>query len=236
MEEIATHLNLERSDGPFGKREGLPSPARYLSDQSDRDINTAIMQDVHKTWRDCLDDGEYVARACFRALQGEWQINRRIVSEDRNFSGTLSGHASFHPRFPTPDRSGEAFDLEHLYVESGTFRSASGLEMKATRRYVYRYSEAKDQLSVWFVKPDDDLVVDYLFHALDFVSPAVAREAGACIAKADHLCVEDMYWTEYRLPLQAIALHEFEIKHRVKGPNKDYVATTQYNRPVLRRL
>ncbi|KAK5135983.1 hypothetical protein LTR08_004237 [Meristemomyces frigidus] len=236
MDEVASHIGLERNNEPFGEREGLPSPARYMSEKSDRSVNASIMQDLHKTWHDCVDSGKYVARAAFRALQGDWEIVRRITSEDRNFSGTLSGRASFHPRFPTQDGDGKSFDLEHLYVEHGTFTSASGLDMTATRRYVYRYSEADDQLSVWFVKPEDDLMVDYLFHKLDFVSPSEARKAGACIAKADHLCVDDMYWTEYTLPLKAIALHEFEIKHAVKGPSKDYVAKTQYNRPALRAL
>ncbi|KAK4547961.1 hypothetical protein LTR36_010680 [Oleoguttula mirabilis] len=232
MENVASHLGLEKNDGAFKEREGCPSPARYLAEKSERGVNDAIMQDLHQTWRDCIDNGKYVARAAFRAMQGDWNISRRIVSKDQNYSGTLEGQASFHPRFPTQDRSCKAFALEYLYVESGSFRSASGLEMRASRRYVYRYSELDDELSVWFVKPDKDLEVDYLFHGLAFMNPAEARKAGACIAKADHLCVDDMYWTHYTLPLKGVALQSFEVKHTVKGPNKDYVATTQYSRPL----
>ncbi|KAK5120220.1 hypothetical protein LTR85_006426 [Meristemomyces frigidus] len=231
MEEVAKHLGLKRNDAAFKEREGCPSPARYLSEKSESDANEAIMQDLHQAWRDCIDNGRYVARAAFRAMQGDWVISRRIVSKDQNFSGILEGQASFHPRFPTPDRSGKIFDLEYVYIESGTFKSATGMEMRASRRYVYRYSEANDELSVWFVKPDRDLEVDYLFHGLQFLRPAEARKADACVAKADHLCVEDMYWTQYTLPLKGIALRSFEIKHTVRGPSKDYVATTQYSRP-----
>lgn len=226
MEDLANHLGLERNNHAFGGREGCPSPARYLSDKSERSVNEAIMRDLHQTWRDCIDNGKYVARAAFRALQGDWVISRRIVSKDQNFSGTLEGQASFHPRFPTQDH----FDLEYLYVESGTFKSASGMEMRASRRYVYRYSEVKDELSVWFVKPEHDLEVDYLFHTLEFQQPAEARKAGAVIAKADHLCVDDMYWTQYTVPLEGIALRRFTVQHTVKGPSKDYVATTRYSR------
>lgn len=228
MEDAAKHLKLDRNDGAFKEREGCPSPARYLSEISGREENTAIMQDLYRTWRECVEEGKYVARAAFRAMQGNWNISRRMVSQDQNFSGTLEGEASFHPRFPTADKSGQIFDLEYLYVESGTFTSASGMEMQASRRYVYRYSEAKDELSVWFV---NDLEVDYLFHSLAFVPPTEARQAGALIAKADHLCVKDMYWTQYTLPIKGVALRAFEIKHTVKGPNKDYVATTSLTRP-----
>ncbi|KAK0280140.1 hypothetical protein LTR35_008291 [Friedmanniomyces endolithicus] len=234
MEDIASHLQLSRNDAAFAEREGCTSPARYVSAQIDNLQADAIMADLHKTWRDCIDHGRFVARAALRAMQGNWNISRKIESEDPAYSGTLQGQASFHPRFPTADKSGRVADLEFVYVESGEFTSSSsGLTMLARRRYVYRYSEADDQLSVWFVKPENDLEVDYLFHDLTFVPPAEARKAGACIAKADHLCVDDMYWTQYTLPVEAIVLRRFEIKHTVKGPQKDYVATTQFTRPLV---
>lgn len=50
------------------------------------------------------------------------------------------------------------------------------------------------------------------------------------MAEADHLCVKDMYETKYRFPLKGIALHAFQCTHTVKGPNKDYVALTDYRR------
>ena len=232
MEHNADVLKLHRNDGAFGPRGGCPSPARYLSVDAKELEDTGIMHDLHRTWRQCTVDGMFVARAVFRALQGTWTISRRISSNDASFNGTLEGTASFHPRSPTPDKSGERFDLEYLYIEAGSFTSANGMTMTARRRYVYRYSEATDKLSVWFVKPERDLEVDYLFHGLSFIPPAEAREAGACVAKADHLCVDDMYYTEYRLPMNGVSLPRFSIKHAVKGPSKDYIATTQYCRPT----
>ena len=232
LEDIANELNLKRNDQGFTDREGCPSPARYVSQNNDQAEADAIMKELHEMWHDCTVNGKYVPRAAFRALHGNWNISRRIESAIDTFpSGTLEGTASFHPRFPTADKSAKSFDLEYLYIESGTFTTSTGFSMTASRRYVYRYSEPEDTLSVWFVKPDNDLEVDYLFHNLDFVKPEEARKAGASIAKADHLCVDDMYWTQYKLPMKGIALREFEIKHTVKGPGKDYVATTKYERP-----
>ncbi|KAK3711369.1 hypothetical protein LTR37_009749 [Vermiconidia calcicola] len=231
LEDIASELNLERNDNGFEERGGCVSPARYVSPQTNRVEADAIVEGLHKIWQDCTVNGKYVPRAAMRAMQGHWNINRRIESARSTFpSGTLEGTASFHPRMPTLDKSGTTFDLEYLYVESGTFTTTTGFSMTASRRYVYRYSEAEDSLSVWFVKPDNNLEVDYLFHNLEFVKPKEARKAGASVAKADHLCVDDMYWTEYRLPLKGVTLPEFEIKHTVKGPDKDYVATTRYQR------
>jgi hypothetical protein len=232
LQDIANELELPRHERPFREREGPTSPARYRMEKTDVTEADSILSELHQTWHDCIENGKFVPRAALRAMHGNWTIERKIDSAIATFpSGILEGTATFHPRVPTSDKSGKSFDLEYLYVESGTFTMSTGHTMTASRRYVYRYSEADDTLSVWFVKPDNPLEVDYLFHDLTFVKPAEAREAGACVAKADHLCVEDMYWTEYRLPLKGIALTQFEVKHTVKGPEKDYIATTKYSRP-----
>ena len=237
MEQLASELGLTRNDGAFQEREGCVSPARYLSPTADRQQADSIMKELHEIWQACTVDGKYIARAAFRALQGNWLIHRTIDSSLPTFpSGVLEGTASFHPRFPTSDPSGRVFDFEYLYVESGTLALSNGASMPATRRYVYRYSEADDLMSVWFVRPDDDLRVDYLFHDLTFVRPQEAKKLGACVAKADHLCVQDMYWTEYKMPIKGIALHEFEVSHTVKGPEKNYVATTKFRRPPKKGL
>lgn len=231
LEELSSELQLQRNDGPFAEREGAVSPARYLAPTDDKPEADKIMQDMHKVWSACRQDGKYVPRAVFRALHGTWDLHRRITSTKGAFpSGVFAGTAAFHPRFPTANNSGKPFDLEYLYVEAGTFTPNGGQPIQASRRYVYRYSESLDQLSVWFVKPDRNLEVDYLFHNLAFAPPEEAREQGACVARSDHLCVDDMYHTDYRFPLKGIALHYFQVKHTVKGPSKDYVALAEYRR------
>lgn len=233
MEDVASHLSLLRNDGSFADREGCTSPARYLSKDTCRQEADSVMGDLARVWHDCVENGRFVPRAASRSLQGNWRISRSIKSSTVSFSGTLDGTASFYPRFATKDKSGKIFDLEYLYIEEGTFTPAStGFPMKASRRYVYRYAEAEDQLSVWFVKPDNDLEVDYLFHNLVFISPAEARKEGALVANADHLCVDDTYSTQYRLPMKGVTLHDFQLVHAVRGPQKDYVATTLYTRPT----
>jgi uncharacterized NAD(P)/FAD-binding protein YdhS len=235
MEELARELQLRRNDRPFAsEREGAVSPARYLSPTDEKTEADKIMADMHRIWTSCRENGTYVPRAVFRALHGNWTLHRRITSSKGALpSGVFSGTAKFLPRFPTPDKSGGKFDLEYLYIETGTFTPTGAAQpITASRRYVYRYSEAKDQMSVWFVKPDANLEVDYLFHDVSFATPAEASEEGACVAKADHLCVEDMYETKYRFPMKGIALRAFQVTHTVKGPSKDYVAMSEFRREV----
>jgi hypothetical protein len=236
MEELSQELQLQRNDGPFAEREGPVSPARYLSPNAD-DTPEAhkIMTDMHRVWTSCREKGTYVPRAVFRALHGNWTLHRRITSTKGALpSGVFSGTAKFLPRFPTPDnKSGAKFDLEYLYIESGTFTPTGAAQpITASRRYVYRYSEAEDRMSVWFVKPDRNLEVDYLFHEVSFAAPEEASEEGACVAEADHLCVEDMYETKYRFPMKGIALRAFQVTHTVKGPSKDYVAMSEFRREM----
>jgi hypothetical protein len=232
MEELTSELQLQRNNGQFAEREGAVSPARYLAPEDEKVEADKIMADMHKLWSACRTEGTYVSRAVFRALHGTWAIHRRITSSRGSYpSGVFAGTANFYPRFPTSDKSGVKFDLEYLYIETGTFTpSNSNTPITASRRYVYRYSEPKKELSVWFVKPDRNLEVDYLFHNLNFAPPEEAKEEGACVAKADHLCINDMYDTQYRFPMKGIALHRFQCTHTVKGPSKDYVALTDYRR------
>ncbi|KAK5107062.1 hypothetical protein LTR62_001912 [Meristemomyces frigidus] len=233
-EDIAQHLQLTRNNGPFESNEGCTSPARWLTPSSRLSQAEGILEDLHGTWTACLTQGKFVARAVMRALHGTWDITRTICNADPAYSGTLEGNATFYPRYPTPNTSGKVFELEYLYHEHGTFTPASndGVEMKASRTYIYRYSSSEDTLSIWFTKPEDDRKVDYPFHSLLFSPPAEARKEGACIATARHLCVEDVYETRYRFPMEAIVLRGFEVRHEVKGPRKDYVSTTSYCRPV----
>jgi hypothetical protein len=233
MEELAQELQLQRNDGRFAEREGAISPARYLALADEKPEADKIMADMHKVWTSCRENGTFVPRAVFRALHGNWTLHRRITSTKGALpSGVFSGTAKFLPRFPTPDKSGGKFDLEYLYIETGTFTPTGAQPITASRRYVYRYSELKDQMSVWFVKPDRNLEVDYLFHDLSFAAPQEANEEGACVAKADHLCVDDMYDTQYRFRMKGIALPAFQVTHTVKGPSKDYVAMSDFRREV----
>ncbi|KAL8851017.1 MAG: hypothetical protein Q9221_004100 [Calogaya cf. arnoldii] len=169
----------------------------------------------------------------FDLLVGTWTIERHIKSAlPTGPSGTFSGEARFDSRDPTAPE----FDKEYLYIENGKFTTDHGLTFTATRRYVYRYQRVSDLMSSWFVKPDDHVVVDYLFHEirLDHANNLSTHDNlhadGVIEASSYHLCVKDHYTPTYVLHLLDGHLQDWKLTYRVKGPQKDYVALASYAR------
>ena len=101
-----------------------------------------------------------------------------------------------------------------------------GLAFPAERKYIYRFNPDDEKISVWFVKDnngEDD--IDYLYHELEF-----EPKDGRWIARADHLCEQDMYWAfyDFRLDASTTAIEKWGLRHEVKGPSKDYTSDTAY--------
>lgn len=173
--------------------------------------------------REAVASPQSASRSIFEGLSGDWTLTRNLTSELPAYpTGDFIGIASFRAR-PSTDSN---FDFEYLYVEEGQFTTQQGATLAATRRYVYRYQRRTDQISVWFVMPEDGETVDYLFHVLDF--PSTAPTADKISLGAHHLCSKDNYWVEYDFTHQKLNLHRLKVKYTVKGPNKDYVADAEY--------
>ncbi|KAJ9157189.1 Flavin-containing monooxygenase FMO GS-OX-like 6 [Pleurostoma richardsiae] len=251
MQEFAAALGMHLSS-PIGVTPPLPhngkpldilTPARYAplrpTPAQAAEVASSLQQ-THDTAMAGLTKCKFVARAVFRSLLGEWSLERSLVSRlPSHPSGHFSGTARFLMRRGTTDgREGaDVEDLgdEYLYVEEGEFRADNGMAFRATRRYVWRYDEAGDMLSVWFARTDDQKRADYLFHELEFMIPpeAEAEEANddrGWKAKAGHLCVEDFYDVVYEFKFSAVNLKEWTIGYTVKGPKKDYTIDGVYKR------
>ncbi|ROV90922.1 hypothetical protein VMCG_09967 [Cytospora schulzeri] len=272
MQEFADALDMGLfmtvGETPPLPHNGMPmdilTPARYAS----KGLTAAQHKELDKSLRQTnetavagLTRGKFVARAVFRSLLGEWQLERDLISKlPSHPSGHWSGTAKFLLRQATTDgrkcvngdASGdEAADdepgLEYLYIEEGNFTATNGLTFRATRRYVWRYDEKSDKLSVWFVRTGDKYSrndpkrdeeqrrADYLFHEVDFVVPEGHKigdydgEKG-WKAKAGHLCVEDYYNVDYEFCFKAVNLREWRLAYTVKGPQKDYTISGVYRR------
>ncbi|KAL8799090.1 MAG: hypothetical protein Q9182_006153 [Xanthomendoza sp. 2 TL-2023] len=178
---------------------------------------------IHKT----------ICEQIFDALAGTWMIEREIRSALPMFpSGTFSGEAQFESR---PQTAVE-LDKELLYIEDGKFTTEQGLAFTATRRYVYRYQREVDKMSVWFVKPDENTAVDYLFHELRLQGSTDASNQNSpsvnetISSRSYHLCVEDHYTPNYVFHLGNRILQRWQLAYRVKGPQKDYIADASYVR------
>jgi len=170
----------------------------------------------------------------FTAMRGEWKISRGIRSAISTYpSGAFHGLATLIERAATD----KAYDDESLYSERGEFATEQGLKIKASRQYVYRYQNHADEISAWFVKPDDGTSVDYLFHDLGFGSEGLGVlpetqhvDPHTITAKGGHLCIDDYYTANYSFYFDRGILDRWSVKYTVKGPNKDYRADAEYTR------
>lgn len=188
------------------------------------------------------------ALACvvFHQLQGKWKLDRILKSTNTSEpSGKCSGIASFTSR-PVTRTSDHAASKELLYEESGDFEITlpvnagyASPRLTFSRKYIWRLSEDPEPIiSVWFTKPGtEDL--DYLFHEQDPQSGSgisMISSTRTARAHGSHLCVEDMYETDYRYSITHQTASEnskvvqWNTSHTVKGPKKDQLITTTFTR------
>ena len=173
-------------------------------------------------------------RAVFREMQGAWTLRRVLRSAMPTYpSGTFYGKAFLTPRVPTET----GYDAELLYLEEGQLITDAGLRLTGSRRYVYRYQAASDSISAWFVKNDDNAIVDYLFHELRFLGnsdeqylPNNQDLHATKRAHGHHLCVEDHYVAEYNFENRYSRRCCWTLKYDVQGPKKKYTTESVYTR------
>ncbi|TEA19749.1 putative flavin-containing monooxygenase 1 [Colletotrichum sidae] len=258
MQEFSSALSIPISPTPKPLTPALPhnnkpmdilTPARYLSPlatPSAREQAESSLSQTATTAAAGLTTPRFVAKAVFRSLLGAWRLERTLTSRlPSHPNGHFSGTAKFLLRDKTPDglkcvsdpssasltSNGDDEQLanEYLYVEDGEFRADNGLLFRATRRYVWRYDEKKDSISVWFAKTDDAKRADYLFHEIEFLPPPEGEKDG-WKAKAGHLCIDDYYNVNYDFVFKAVNLKEWNLAYTVNGPKKDYTIDGVYRR------
>ncbi|KAF4839539.1 putative flavin-containing monooxygenase 1 [Colletotrichum siamense] len=255
MQEFAAALSIPISPAPTPATPELPhnnkpmdilTPARYLSPLASPEAEAeaaASLAQTHATAVAGLTTPRFVAKAVFRSLLGTWSLERSLTSRlPTHPSGHFSGTARFLLRdktadglkcvsgaAPGDDPEDEGLATEYLYIEDGEFRADNGLVFRATRRYVWRYDEKKDCISVWFVKTDDAKRADYLFHEIEFLPPK-GDDAKGWKAQAGHLCIDDFYNVNYDFTFQSVNLKEWNIGYTVNGPKKDYTIAGVYRR------
>lgn len=142
----------------------------------------------------------------FKSLTGRWQLYRNIP----NF-GTFEGYASFKK---TPDSQHVLF-----YQEEGTLKLTSGMEVPASKEYVYRYQDG--QISAFFL---ENGTYNRLFHTLQFESDI--KETYPIKAEGYHRCKNDDYDAEYNFSSE----DAFNLTYKVDGPSKNYSSMSFFKR------
>ncbi|CAG8974584.1 hypothetical protein HYALB_00004381 [Hymenoscyphus albidus] len=234
MESFSEILSIPRTEPSDSTgRTGLVLPARYVSptaSETEKHEASTALSIIDKLVTDSTTAGKFVARAAFRAMQGDWKLTRKITSRIASYpSGTLTGNAYLKPRAPTDKDA----DMEYLYLETGSFAADNGLTFTAKRSYVHRYTESTDTLSVWFTKADHR-TVDYFFHSLQFVAGSGSESSKTgkepWKANSSHLCIKDLYDVEYEFFFSGAGLREWSMEYTVRGPAKDYTIRSVYRR------
>jgi hypothetical protein len=140
------------------------------------------------------------ACAVLGQLTGRWALERSIDGQ-----GSMRGEASFEPA---------SDDWVH-YGEEGELRLENGQRFVATRRYRYRGLPAG--FAVFFSETPGRL-----FHQVSLVRGSDGELRGA----ARHRCARDLYVTDYLFAPDG----QFCVRHRVRGPRKDFTISTRYRR------
>ncbi|KAF2013608.1 hypothetical protein BU24DRAFT_442612 [Aaosphaeria arxii CBS 175.79] len=226
IDEFSRLASIPRNDTTFPGQSGPAFASRYAEPGPSTEAAEEVIQEVHSLLEASSSEGRFVAAAAFRAMQGDWTLLRKIDSRHPSSpGGTLAGSASFHPREPTSPNA----TAEFLYIETGTFTMDNGYSFPATRRYVYRYNEATDKISTYFVQ-DDGESAERLFNSLVFSKPEDVEKGW--IAKSTHWCDPDNYESSCEFRFRGAALSTFGITYKVNGPNKNYSHESWYGRRV----
>ncbi|EDU45277.1 conserved hypothetical protein [Pyrenophora tritici-repentis Pt-1C-BFP] len=205
MEEFARETKVTRADSAFNGQTGPAFPSRYQGDDASPEA-----KEVVKEVTDVI-----------KASNEEALFNHAPTPP----GGTFNGTAHFHPREPT---SPAYYTAEYLYVEEGTFTMDTGLSFPATRRYAYRYNEATDKITAWFVDEDNESV-STLFNTWNFFTPE--DKTSGWMAKGHHWCDPDTYRNTCEFKFRGAKIDKFMIRYQVEGPKKDYSHESWYERP-----
>ena len=100
-----------------------------------------------------------------------------------------------------------------LYEESGELCLEGGQTLHSRQSYVYEKRE--DGFAVRFADTRE------IFHVMWFLA-----SGDDLVAEARHVCVNDLYLSGYTVRADG----SFEVRHQVRGPQKDYVIRTLYQR------
>jgi Family of unknown function (DUF6314) len=190
-----------------------------------------------------------LARVIFRHLQGTWKLERTLKSTNTfEPSGKCYGSASFSPR-PVTNVEGQVAVEEMLYEEHGDFEISlpgntgySNPRLTFSRKYIWRLgAQEEPSISVWFTKPGTE-ELDYLFHEQDLGATTCCDSSfvtSAAQAHGSHLCVDDLYETNYHYDLidaaqfEEATISQWSTSHTVKGPKKDQLITTNFTQKTL---
>lgn len=163
-------------------------------------------------------NGSHVPSIVMSALIGSWDFHRNIVHFSNNHREMVHGTI----RYSRPK-------LDYvLYREDGLYQISEHKSLPVFREYEYVCNG--NMLEVYFVEGGERA---HLFLSLKFQE---LSSDGYWVATSDHLCIKDLYQGKFKVKLDGLKAKEIIISYRVKGPAKDYEATTFMTPKVVRKV
>jgi len=163
---------------------------------------------------DKLDLINYMKKI-FNQLQGGWQFERVLRENVSLVSlGTAKGIANFKPHHNTLS-----------YKEEGILINSDHALLKVHKEYLYYYLENQDLIEKHTAHNENSTGVMY---TLKFDE---AENFQSLYATGLHICKNDLYEAIYHFDTENF--NKFKLVYRVKGPNKNYISETSYERIAL---
>jgi Flavin-binding monooxygenase-like/Family of unknown function (DUF6314) len=206
------------------KGERLPRRNRDVGDvvtpafyQQDDNLVQSAIEDISEEFEKGRN-GSHVPSIVMSALIGSWDFNRNIIHFSNNHREMVHGTI----RYSRPK-------LDYvLYREDGLYQISEHKSLPVFREYEYVCNG--DMLEVYFVEGGERA---HLFLSLKFQERTTD---GYWVATSDHLCIKDLYKGKFKVKLDGLKATEIVISYRVKGPAKDYEATTFMTPQMVARV
>ncbi|CAG9323266.1 unnamed protein product [Blepharisma stoltei] len=153
----------------------------------------------------------------FRLLKGQWRWDRVIGNQ-----WTAYGQCTWSE--VNKDKDMERF----LYHETGKLASSKmKQELDVQKEYYYCLNSAKKAIEVYFCNPD--MTMGNLFIQLSFNSQSTSSNSEPnwpFCSSSTHQCKLDQYDAKFTYDSE----NKLTISYTVKGPHKDYLSVTTYDR------
>ena len=143
----------------------------------------------------------------FRLMGGYWKIYRTIQEAPKNMIPG-EGKAIF---------TSDSKDPNVLFYKEDLYLLANSEKIDVSKEYIFRY--IGNNISVFFKEQPERFFYTLEFENLSEIDKVIT-------AKAEHLCIKDTYKAYYKF----FDNNKFELSYQVKGPKKDYIMTTMYDR------
>lgn len=167
------------------------------------------------------------AKQIFELLPGIWRLRRETLTPLKHWqhSGAESIKANGFAAFSSIESDPNLLIYsEKVKIHNDNDDSSEMNGMEAKQKYKYRYDPSANTLTKYFF--DDRLFYTMKIEQRHDSTSTEARASNEVIGCGEHLCIQDLYESNYSFTND----HQFELKYTINGPKKCYEIITKYEK------